>query len=182
MASPMRDPARAVAASLLLFAWLCVAAPSLQRVEAADGPREAHGSADAFAAPGVTLAWGVLRGTTESTTLVVVRITAARDAFASVAVVGLDPFTQRQQPLLPATPVTADIDVRVPRAHFADFPRTEVRLYGPPGAGGTGAPALVVYYLGVPDTTPEFASETALEAYLVQRIARARAGSGSKTP
>ena len=178
----MRDPARRTRATLLAFAWLCVAAAAPQRAIAADGPREAHGSADAFAAPGVTLAWGVLRGATESTTLVVVRIAAARDAFASVAVVGLDPFTQRQQPLLGATPVTADIDIRVPRAHFADFPRTELRLYGMPDAGGTGAPALVVYYLGVPDTTPEFASEAALESYLVQRIARARAGIGGKTP
>ena len=178
----MRDSTRPVAASLLLFAWLCVAAPTLQRADAADGPREAHGSADAFAAPGVTLAWGVRRGATESTTLVVVRIAAARDAFASVAVVGLDPFTQRQQPLLAMTPVGTGIDVRVPRTHFADFPRTEVRLYGVPDAGGTGAPALVVYYLGVPDTTPEFASDAALESYLVQRIARARAGIGSRTP
>jgi hypothetical protein len=130
----------------------------------------------------VALAWGVLRGATEAATLVVVRIAAASDAFASVAVVGLDPFTQRQQPLLAMTPVAAGIDVRVPRTHFADFPRTEVRLYGMPDAGGTGAPALVVYFLGVPDTTPEFASEAALESYLVQRLARARADSGSKTP
>ena len=177
----MRDPARHARATLLLCAWLCVATAP-QRAVAADGPREAHGSADAFAAPGVTLAWGVLRGASEAATLVVLRIVAARDAFASVAVVGIDPFTQRQQPLLAMTQVAAGIDVRLPRTHFADFPRTEVHLYGMPDAGGTGAPALVVYYLGVPDTTPEFTSEAALEAYLVQRIARARTGSGSKTP
>jgi len=34
----------------------------------------------------------------------------------------------------------------------------------------------------VPDTTPEFASEAALESYLAQRIARAHAGPGSKAP
>ena len=95
---------------------------------------------------------------------------------------GIDPFTQRQQPLLPVTALAADIDVRVPRAHFADFPRTEVRLFGSADADGTGAPKLVVYYLGVPDTTPEFASASALESYLAQRIARARAATGSKTP
>jgi hypothetical protein len=178
----MRDPARPAAAALLLVAWLCVTAAIPQWSFAADGPREAHGAADAFATAGVALAWGVLRGATESTTLVVVRIAVARDAFAAVAVVGLDPFTQRQQTLLAATPVAAGIDVRVPRAHFADFPRTEVRLYGMTDAVGAGAPALVVYYLGVPDTTPEFASEAALDAYLVQRIVRARTDSGSRTP
>ena len=177
----MRDPTRPAASVLLLLACFCIAAGVAHRASAADMPREVHGSADIFSAPGVALAWGVFRGASEVATLVVVRIVAARDAFEMVAVVGIDPFTQRQQPVLAATPVTAGIDIRVPRAHFADFPRTEVRLYGIPDAGGTGAPALVVYYLGVPDTTPEFASETALESYLVQRLARARAGSGSKT-
>lgn len=178
----MRDPARSVAAALLLLAQLCVAAAVPQRADAADGPREAHGSADAYSAPGVTLAWGVLRGATEAATLVVVRIVADRDAFASTAVVGIDPFTQRQQVLLAMTPVTAGIDVRVPRAHFADFPRTEVRLFGSASVAPVVAPKLVVFYLGVPDTTPEFGSEAALESYLAQRIVRARAGTGSKTP
>ena len=45
---------------------------------AADGPREVHGSADAFAAPGVTLAWGVLRGATEADTRIVIRIATDR--------------------------------------------------------------------------------------------------------
>ena len=35
---------------------------------------EVHGSADAYAAPGVALAWGVLRGADERATVVVVRI------------------------------------------------------------------------------------------------------------
>jgi len=166
----------------VLFACFGITAGVADRANAADSPREVHGSADIFAAPGVALAWGVVRGTTEAATLVVVRIVADRDAFASMAAIGLDPFTQRQQLLLPMTPTAAGIDVRVPRAHFADFPRTELRLYGATNSTESGAPRLVVFYLGVPDTTPEFATEAALESYLVQRIARVRADTGSKTP
>ena len=63
-----------------------------------------------------------------------------------------------------------------PRPQYADFPRTELRFY----SSGAGAePALVVFYLGVPDTTPEFATEANLNTYLVDRIARARAAAGS---
>lgn len=178
----MRDSAHTAAAAALLLACFCVAAGTGRRADAADAPREVHGSADVFSAAGVTLAWGVLRGASEAATVVVMRIVADRDAFASAAVAGIDPFTQRQRPLLAVTAFNAGIDVRVPRAHFADFPRTEVRLFGAANADGTGAPKLVVYYLGVPDTTPEFPSETALESYLAQRIARARAATGSKTP
>ena len=46
-------------------------------------------------------------------------------------------------------------DLKTPRARFADFPRTEFRLWRSGAAPGAAPPALVVYYLGVPDTTPE---------------------------
>ena len=69
--------------------------------------------------------------------------------------------------------------MRVSRADFADFPRTELRFYGSAAQADAGVPSLVVFYLGVPDTTPEFATEANLNAYLVDRIARARAAAGS---
>ncbi len=92
--------------------------------------------------------------------------------FASLAVVGIDPFTKGERPILPATPTAAGIDVRVPRAHFADFPRTELRLFASARPAPNEAPTLVVFYLGVPDTAPEFASAAALETYLAARIAQ----------
>jgi hypothetical protein len=102
--------------------------------------------------------------------------------FAALEVVGSDPFTKRERPILPVTPAGKGIDVRVLRAHFADFPRTELRLFGSATPAPDEAPKLVVFYLGVPDTAPEFPSATALETYLAARIARAREGTGSKAP
>ena len=149
---------------------------------AAESPREVHGSADVFAVPGAALAWGVLRGATEAATVVVVRVDTDRDTFAALEVVGRDPFTRQERPVLPVTPIANSIDVRVPRAHFADFPRTEFRLFATASPAPDEAPRLVVFYLGVPDTAPEFPSAGALESYLVARIAQARAGTGSKRP
>jgi hypothetical protein len=77
------------------------------------------------------------------------------------------------------TPVAGPIELSVPRAHFADFPRTELTFDGPAPAA---APALVVYYAGVPDTTPEFAAADRLDAYLAARIVRARTEAGSTPP
>ena len=71
---------------------------------------------------------------------------------------------------MPIARTGARIDARIPRAQFADFPRTEFRLYGSAPKSPGDAPKLVVYYLGIPDTTPEFASDAALEAYLASRI------------
>jgi hypothetical protein len=57
--------------------------------------------------------------------------------------------------------------VRIPRGSFADFPRTEWQFLG-----SGKEPRLTVFYLGVPDTTPEFADEARLDAYLEERLAK----------
>ena len=161
----------------LLSAILLTGASGCGRAAAADPANAVHGSADLYAAPGVKLAWGILRGSTEASTLVAVRIVVDPDAFAAVSIVGIDPFTQREQVLLPPSATGARIDARIPRVQFADLPRTEFRLYGSAPKAPTDAPKLLVYYLGIPDTTPEFASEAALESYLNSRI-----GQGGRKP
>jgi hypothetical protein len=170
---------RAVAPQRLMpiVAFLLVAATSSPTF--AEEPKDVHGSGDAYAAPGVTLAWGILHGADEASTRVVLRVVADPQVYASVAVVGKNPFSGQERVLQPSSPTKDSIDVRVPRAQYADFPRTELRFYA---AASATAPALVVYYLGVPDTTPEFPDASKLDAYLADRIARARAAAGGKTP
>jgi hypothetical protein len=154
-------------------AWL-LAPPAV----AADATREVHGSADAFATPGLALAWAVLRAPKEGDTAVVIRIEPDAQAFAWIEVVGKDPFTQSERPFLAATSVGGPFDLKVPRATFADFPRTEIRLWrsgaAPAAAPAAAPPALLVYYLGVPDTTPEVTQPADLDRSLSSRIARAR--------
>jgi hypothetical protein len=147
----------------------------------ADPPREAHGSSDAFAAPGVALAWGVLRGADEASTIVVVRIATDAQTYPWLALVGIDPFTKAERSVQAAIASPATLDVRMPRAQFADFPRTELRLFASAVAAQRAEPALVVYYHGVPDTTPEFNDAAKLDTHLAARIRAARA-SGGKSP
>lgn len=150
--------------------------------DATTAPPEVHGVAETYIAPGVWLGWGVLHGATEAATSVVVRIVTDPAVYPFVAVTGVNPFSQRRLPVLAATRVAGGVDVRVPRSQFADFPRTEFSFYGSSMAVQSGTPQLVVYYLGVPDTTPEFTSEAALDAYLADRLVRSRAIPGSRTP
>lgn len=146
----------------------------------AQAPRRVHGSADAYAAPGVTMAWAIRRGATEGATSVVVRVVT--DAtFPWMAVGGIDPFTKQEQGILLAKPVDGRLDVRIPRSQFADTPSTEWMFYPSERAARAGYPSFVVYYLGVPDTTPEFADDATLDAHLDATLARARAG-GVKIP
>ena len=150
---------------------VCALAAVFGAAHAADMPREAHGSADTFAAPGMALAWGVLRGANENTTTVVIRIVTDPAVFSDVAVTGSDPFTAQQQGMLQMAPSAGIVSLRMPRTHFATFPRTELRFYAP-APPAARAESLRVFYLGVPDTTPEFVDEIKLDAYLRERIAQ----------
>ncbi|MEO8304917.1 MAG: hypothetical protein ABI724_12425 [Betaproteobacteria bacterium] len=161
---------------LVAVVWIAFAAAVAPPLLAAEPAREMHGMADAFAAPGMTLAWGILRGANEAATVVVLRIVADPVEFPAIAATGTDPFTQRTIPLLIATANSGKLELRVSRAHFADFPRTDIKFLASASAAPSDAPKAIVYYLGVPDTTPEFATDAALDAYLVERLARARTG------
>ena len=155
---------------LLGCALLTCVGPSL--AAAPESAREVHGSADAYAGDGLALVWGVLRGPDEASTVVALRIVAAPERYPLLAVVGRNPFSQQTKALLPPTSTKGGVDLRVARSHFPDFPRTELRFYGSAAAAQADSPQLVVYFLGVPDTTPEFTSEARLSAYVSDRIAR----------
>jgi hypothetical protein len=161
--------------SAVLLVCLTLACAIPAPAESADPPQEIHGMADAYAGQGVALAWAVLRGADEAATMVIVRVGADPSRYPFVAATGRNPFSQRAEPLLRATPNTGSIDLRISRARFAELPRTELRFYGSTTAPAEDAPRLVIYFLGVPDTAPEFASESSLAAYLADRIARLRA-------
>jgi hypothetical protein len=137
--------------------------------------REVHGESSSFAGHGVAMAWGVLRGPREEDTRVVLRIVRAGGDYAAVSVDGVDPFSQRREALLREQPFASSLDVRTSRATFADLPRREIHFYT---AGDRDArrPSLTVYFMGLPDTTPEFASEAALEAYLEETLAKLPGG------
>jgi len=140
---------------------------------------EVHGTSDAFAGNGVAVAWAVLRGASDDDARVVLRIVADTKRYGALAADGVDPFSKERKPLVNRQPIGATTTVRFVRKQFAEFPRTELLLFK---AGATQAltPELVVYYLGVPDTTPEFSAEPALDAYLDDRMQKLAAGGDRK--
>jgi hypothetical protein len=127
-----------------------------------------HGADSVFAAPGVSIVWGVLRGPTEPETLVVMRINNPAARYGYLRVEGVDPFTGRREAVGAGMPLGARADVTSPRSTFADLPRRDIHLYASEADWHARKPALTVYYLGVPDTTPEFGSRADLDAYLAR--------------
>ena len=131
-----------------------------------------HGADTLFVDPTVKIAWVVHKGPTEETTFVIMRIVNSSGHYRRVRLDGLDPFSKNRKVLVTARPFPTSIDLIVPRSGFADFPSCEVHLYVKDAAPPDEAPSLTVYYLGVPDTTPEFASAQEAQAYLLKVVGK----------
>lgn len=157
------------AALLVALGWLATSSP------AAAQPVVVHGADSVFVAPDATIVWAVLRAAAEAETEVVIRIAAA-PRFLSLSADAVDPFSGVRRPVMAPRPLAGAVEFRRRRTHFADLPRLELHFHREAGAGVAAAAALTVYFLGVPDTTPEFTSESALRAYLDETVTRARRG------
>jgi hypothetical protein len=125
-----------------------------------------HGADSVFTSPTVKLAWAVRRGASEAETLIVVRIIAADASYRFIRVDGVDPFTKDRKVFVVARPLDRETDLAIPRAQFADHPSTEFHFFPRHEDAAANRAALTVFYLGVPDTTPEFPGQAETEAYL----------------
>lgn len=132
-----------------------------------------HGENSVFAGQGVAIAWAVLKGAEEERTQVVIRIVPAGERYAYVMIEGVDPFTHKRQVILEGSPLREGLEVRSPRGTFADLPRREIHLYRTARDWQARQPSVTVYYLGIPDTTPEFTSDGPLLTYLAEALAKA---------
>ncbi len=75
-----------------------------------------------------------------------------------IRVDGVDPFTKDRKVFVAARPLDRETDLAIPRAQFADHPSTEIHFFASAEDAAANKPKLTVFYLGVPDTTPEFAA------------------------
>jgi hypothetical protein len=127
-----------------------------------------HGADSLFVAPTVKIAWAVRRGATEEDTIVVLRIVNSAGSYRQVSIDGVDPFSKSRKVLAAAQPLTKSIELTLPRSGFAEYPSCEIHLYAKDIAAEK--PSLTVYYLGVPDTTPEFRTAQDAGAYLTKAL------------
>jgi len=129
-----------------------------------------HGADSVFVAPTVKIAWAVQKGPNEDTTLVFMRVVNTTGQYRQVRLDGVDPFSNKRKILVSTRSLGASVDLSVPRSGFTDFPSCEIHLYRSEASGSDQPASLTVYYLGVPDTTPEFSTARDTEAYLAKAV------------
>jgi hypothetical protein len=128
--------------------------------------RTEHGGLDTYSADGISLAWAILKaeaGQNPEKDLILLRIVLQNGKIPAVTVIGIDPFSGERKSLPAAPGPGQSVEVRLPRSHFADYPRTEILFT---------ESARTIYYVGIPDTTPEFLGREKMETHLTERLSR----------
>ena len=95
-------------------------------------------------------------------------------SYRLVRVDGVDPFTKDHKVFVAARPLERETDIAISRAQFADHPSTEFHFFRNARCRCEPSGGLAVFYLGVPDTTPEFAGQSEAEAYLHRMLLGAK--------
>lgn len=133
---------------------------------AAQASERIHGADHHFVGPSIRIIWAIAWAPDPEMAGVVLRVVNADRTYSHVALDGVDPFTKARKNLLPTRPLGAKETLSVSRGSFTDWPSREIKLYKTAAEIAADRPALVVYYLSVPDTTPEFNSPSGVEAFL----------------
>ena len=136
----------------------------------AQTPHESlHGADGIFVSPDAAIVWAVLKApssTNSDKAAVWLRIVNRTRKFSHLSIDGVDPFSKKRERIEPGMALLAEARVQSDRETFSDLPSREVHFYRSEADWRAGIPALTVYYLGVPDTTPEFSTRAGLDSYL----------------
>lgn len=154
----------------LLLALVALSGAGAARAQAP----QLHGAETVLVAPTVTIIWGVLRDPRHEQSLAVARVINTARSYEFVTLVAVDPFSGRRATVAEGVVLNDQTDLRSPRGSYADYPRREFHLYHTAADLRARRPAFSVYYLGLPDTTPELTSEAALEAWFSLALNRRR--------
>ena len=127
-----------------------------------------HGADSTFRSDALGICWGIVKVPGTGALEVVIRIRVlkpAQNRFKSFAVEAFHPFTGAAEWIADRKPLEATNDIRTPREDFKRLGGRRILFYTGATGPGDQAPDLIVEYLGIPDTSPEFARFDELEHY-----------------
>jgi len=141
----------------------------------AQGKREYHGADSIFEKEGIIMLWAILKGSTEESSWVYIKIIQTGEGpafFQFFGVEAVDPFSNQKEWLLKGEPLKKENIAKSIRASFREKTARRVLFYEKAEDLLKENPAMIVYYLGVPDTSPEFMTEREIEDYFAKALER----------
>lgn len=130
------------------------------------GEREYHGADSVFEREGITIVWAILKGATEESSWVYIKIiNSVKTPFRIFSVEAVDPFSKEKEWVVKDKKLENENLIRSNRASFREKTGRRILFYRSTEAFEKENPDMAVYYLGVPDTSPEVLSEKGMEDY-----------------
>lgn len=157
-------------AGALVFGFLGMMQPAFAQ------SNEYHGADSIFKANGIIVVWAIEKRGNDVSPLVylrIVRTPSSEGTFRYFTVLAVDPFSKASRTLVDGQPLHDQNTVTAELAAFQEYSARRILLYATDEELRAETPSMVVFYQGVPDTSPEFLSVQKLEAYFsdtVQRI------------
>ena len=137
---------------------------------------EYHGADSVFQAEGIAIFWAILKGSDDESSLVYINIIVTDDngvdTFATFSVLAVDPFSKEEKWVFEGKEFQKENLLKLNRASFRDMMERRFFFYTTAEDYQDEKPHMVVYYLSIPDTAPEFLEESQLEEYFNDAIAR----------
>jgi hypothetical protein len=130
------------------------------------GQTEFHGADSVFEREGITILWAILKGPTEENSWVYIKIiNSGKSPFRIFSVEAVDPFLKEKEWVVKGKKLEKENLLRSNRTSFRDKTARRIFFYRSSEAFEKENPDIAVYYLGVPDTSPEVLSEKEIEGY-----------------
>ena len=136
---------------------------------------EYHGADSVFQAEGIAVFWAILKGSDDENSLVYINIIVTDDnaeKFARFSVLAADPFSKEEKLVFEGKEFQKKNLLTLNRASFRDMMERKFFFYTSEENYKDKKPDMLVYYLSIPDTAPEFLEESELEDYFKDAIAR----------
>jgi len=144
-------------------------------ISPAFGQKEFHGADSVFEKEGITILWAILKGSTEESSWVYIKIIDSGGIaghFQIFSVEAVDPFSKAREWVVKGEKLGKENVVRGVRSSFKDKTARRILFYRSEKAFEKENPDMTVYYLGVPDTSPEVLSEKEMEDYFEKATER----------
>ena len=137
------------------------------------GQKEFHGADSVFEKEGITILWAILKGPTEESSWVYIKIlNSGKGSFQIFSVEAVDPFSKEKEWVVKGEALQKENMVKGVRTSFREKTGRRVLFYKNGEDLLKENPAMIVYYLSVPDTSPELLTEREIENYFEKALGR----------
>jgi hypothetical protein len=139
------------------------------------GQKEYHGADSVFEMEGVAILWAILKGPDEDHSWVHIKIidsTVRPPPFQFYSVQAVDPLSNEKEWVVKNVEWKRENEIKASRSSFKDKPARRILFYKNTADDPREKPAMTVFYMGIPDTTPELLTENQLKDYFAKAMER----------